>query len=122
MKILRTIAIILIVLAAISWGIMELLQADSAANAWDRRFYLVGGLAVIACLVILAFGDSRGLSDTLGRLGQSSGADRGPAAGDGAVIHHSSGEADFDGRSGDLLPPVKNAERSQPYPRDRSAD
>ena len=122
MKILRTMAIMVIVLAAISWGIMEFLHANSAAISWDRSFYLVGGLAVMACLAILAFGDSRGVSNALGRLGQSSGAFRGPAAGDGAVIHHSSGEADFDGRAGDTLPPVKSAEHNQPYPRDRSAD
>jgi hypothetical protein len=56
------------------------------------------------------------------RVGRSSGDDRGPAPGDGAVIHHSSGEADFDGLPGDELPPIKDADRDQPYPPKRSAD
>ena len=58
----------------------------------------------------------------LGRVGRSSGGERGPEPGDGAVIHHSSGEADFDGLPGDVLPPIKDAERDQPYPSKRSAD
>ena len=58
----------------------------------------------------------------LGRTGRSSGDSRGPEPGDGAVIHHSSGEADFDGLPGDVLPPIKDAERDQPYPPKRSAD
>ena len=49
--------------------------------------------------------------------------ERGPDPGDGAVIHHSSGEADFDGLPGDVLPPVKDdPDRKEPYPRKRSAD
>ena len=58
----------------------------------------------------------------LGRIGVSSGEERGPKPGQGAVIHHSSGEADFDGFPGDVPPPVKDAERDQPYPPKRSAD
>lgn len=62
------------------------------------------------------------LTHVLGRIGRSSGEDRGPAPGDGAVIHHSSGEADFDGLPGNVPPPVKQAERDQPYPAKKSAD
>ena len=62
------------------------------------------------------------LTRILGRVEGSSGEERGPAPGDGAVIHHSSGEADFDGLPGDVLPPIKDAERDQPYPPKRSAD
>ncbi len=54
--------------------------------------------------------------------GRSSGPKRGPKAGDGAVVHHSSGEADFDGLSGDVPPPVKDADRDLPYPAKKSAD
>jgi hypothetical protein len=61
-------------------------------------------------------------SRLLGRLGRGSGDERGPEPGDGAVIHHSSGEADFDGLSGDELPPIKDPNYDQPYPPKRSAD
>jgi hypothetical protein len=54
--------------------------------------------------------------------GRSSGDERGPRPGDGAVVHHSSGEADFDGLSGNVPPPVKDANRDLPYPPKRSAD
>jgi hypothetical protein len=54
--------------------------------------------------------------------GRISGDERGPRPGDGAVIHHSSGEADFDGLPGNVPPPVKDANRDLPYPRKRSAD
>ena len=57
-----------------------------------------------------------------GRGGRSSGDERGPRPGDGAVIHHSSGEADFDGLSGDVPPPIKDASRDLPYPPKKSAD
>ena len=57
-----------------------------------------------------------------GGVGLSSGEERGPKAGEGAVIHSSSGEADFDGASGDDLPPVKDPNRDQPYPPKRAAD
>jgi hypothetical protein len=59
------------------------------------------------------------LTRLLGRIGVSSGEERGPQPGDGAVIHHSSGEADFDGLPGDELPPIKDADRDRPK---RSAD
>jgi len=62
------------------------------------------------------------LTRLLGRLGRSSGQDRGPEPGEGAVMHHSSGEADFDGLTGNVPPPVKDANRDLPYPPKRSAD
>ena len=40
-------------------------------------------------------------------FGSSTGAYRGPRPGDGAVIHFSSGNADFDGLPGNALPPRK---------------
>lgn len=62
------------------------------------------------------------LTRIFGGVGRSSGKERGPKSGDGAVIHHSSGEADFDGSSGDVPPPVKDANRDLPYPPKKSAD
>lgn len=37
-------------------------------------------------------------------MGQDEGLQVGPKPGNGAVVHHSSGEADFDGLPGDELP------------------
>jgi hypothetical protein len=62
------------------------------------------------------------LTRILGGFKRSSGDERGPEPGDGAVIHHSSGEADFDGLSGDVLPPIKDADRDLPYPPKKSGD
>jgi hypothetical protein len=63
------------------------------------------------------------LTQFLALFGRSEGGERGPDPGDGAVIHESSGEADFDGLPGNVLPPVKDDPgREQPYPRKRSAD
>jgi hypothetical protein len=49
-------------------------------------------------------------------IGGSEGNDLGPKPGDGGVIHHNSGEADFDGLPGDVLPPRKVPEKDQPAP------
>jgi len=38
-------------------------------------------------------------------LGRAEGRELGPRPGKGAVVHHCSGEADFDGLPGDVLPP-----------------
>lgn len=62
------------------------------------------------------------LNNLLGRLGWSSGDERGPQPGDGAVIHHSSGEADFDGLPGNVPPPAKDPERDLPFPPKKAAD
>lgn len=58
------------------------------------------------------------LTRFLGRFGRSEGIHRGPYPGDGAVIHDASGEADFDGLPGNVLPP----DRDQPNQRNRSSD
>ncbi len=55
-------------------------------------------------------------------LGRSEGDERGPEPGQGAVIHESSGEADFDGLPGDVLPPKKDVVKDQPYPPEKAAD
>ena len=66
------------------------------------------------------------LIDKLKRLfrdfGKSEGHPVGPEPGDGAVVHHASGNADFDGLPGDVLPPRKLSPESQHMPRDRSTD
>ncbi len=122
MKVFCIAAVFLIFLGLVSWGLMAILHNDGLAISLDRIAYAAGGLAVLVCVAILAFGGTHGLSEMLGRLGRSSGAERGPVSGDGAVVHHSSGEADFDGVSGDARPPVESAERRQPDPTHKSAD
>jgi hypothetical protein len=64
------------------------------------------------------------LTRLLGRFGSSEGAERGPDAGDGAVIHDSSGEADFDGLPGNVLPPFEEGgkDRNRRYPPKRFGD
>lgn len=47
--------------------------------------------------------------DLVNGVGWSNRDQRGPRPGDGAVIHFSSGNADFDGLPGDVLPPRKLA-------------
>jgi uncharacterized membrane protein YuzA (DUF378 family) len=122
MKIIRIAAISVIILAALSWGFLALFHSEEVAQSLGGNIFIIGAIAVVVCLAILALGGTSGVSTLLGRLGGSSGPGRGPAPGDGSVIHHSSGEADFDGSSGDAMPPVKSSERNQPYPRDRRAD
>ena len=58
----------------------------------------------------------------LGRMGRSEAGEAGPDPGDGAVIHHCSGEADFDGSDGKDLPRTNDSNRDLPYPPKRSAD
>jgi hypothetical protein len=55
-------------------------------------------------------------------MGREEGDKLGPEPGKGAVVHHQSGEADFDGTPGDQLPPRKNPEKDQPAPPKRAAD
>ena len=55
-------------------------------------------------------------------MGRSEGNERGPKPGDGAVVHQNSGEADFDGLPGDVLPPKKDAKDDEPAPPGESAD
>jgi len=44
-------------------------------------------------------------------IGRAEGRQLGPKPGSGAVIHHSTGEADFDGLPGDELPPREAVKR-----------
>ena len=44
-------------------------------------------------------------------IGRGEGRRSGPRPGNGAVVHHSSGEADFDGLPGDELPPREAVKR-----------
>jgi len=44
-------------------------------------------------------------------MGRDEGDELGPEPGKGAVIHDSSGEADFDGLPGDVLPPIEQVKR-----------
>lgn len=55
-------------------------------------------------------------------IGHSEGDNLGPDPGKGAVVHSSTGEADFDGLPGDALPPKKDAQKDQPFPPDRADD
>jgi hypothetical protein len=64
--------------------------------------YALSGIALV--VVIIAIFNSDLMTRILGRLGNSSGAERGPKPGEGSVIHDSSGEADFDGSSGRVPP------------------
>lgn len=129
MKTIRVIAFILIILGAINWGLVGLLQIDALAALMDgptstfsRIVYsLIGIAGLIAAAIILAGDGDSSRPNILGRMGRSSGANRGPEPGDGAVIHHSSGEADF-GVPGNALPPAQKTTGDQPYPPNKSAD
>jgi uncharacterized protein len=128
-KTIRLIAFILIILGAINLGLVGLLQIDGLAALMDgpsstisRIVYSLIGLAgLIAAVIIFASDRDSSRPNILGRMGRSSGADRGPDPGDGAVIHHASGEADF-GLPGNALPPAQRTTGDQPYPPDKSAD
>lgn len=55
-------------------------------------------------------------------MGRDEGPERGPRSGDGATMHHQSGEMDFDGTPGDELPPRKQPDVDLPYPPERAED
>ena len=59
-------------------------------------------------------------------LGRAEGTRLGPKPGKGAVLYHSSGEADFDGLPGNELPSreavKRKLEEDAPAPPERSAD
>ena len=122
MNILRP-TVITLVIAAIFVGVWQDLALaalfDDQTQVFDTVVYLLIGLALI--IGIIAIFNNDFLTRILGRLGDSSGEERGPKPGDGAVIHHSSGEADFDG-SPENVPPIKDTKRDLPYPPHKSAD
>lgn len=68
------------------------------------------GLAGIAAVMSLLVLGKRGPRVAPGQVGRSEGERRGPLGGEGAVVHESSGTADFDGLPGDVLPPGDGVE------------
>ena len=116
MKTFRWLTIALIVGGAIVVGLWQI--DGGQTSTLNRVVYVLIGVAVAISIFALFNNDTR----TLARTGRSSGDERGPEPGDGAVIHHSSGEADFDGLSGNVPPPIKDAERDLPYSHKKSAD
>lgn len=106
--------------------VIGLWRGDSQA-AWfgdetpnlSRVIWLLVGVALL--IVLIAIFNENLFTRTLGRLGRSSSEERGPNPGEGAVIHHSSGEADFGGAPEDLPPPKESA-RDLPYPPRKAAD
>jgi hypothetical protein len=99
------IAVAAVVAAAMVIGLWQI-GAGQARFSNGAVFLLIGIVAAIAVIAIFIIG-----SRTSARNGRSSGDERGPEPGDGAVIHHSSGETDFDGLPGDVPPPIKDADR-----------
>lgn len=73
----------------------------------DRVVYALIAIAIVLAVVFIFYGNA--LTSFLGRLGNTSADERGPKPGDGAVIHDSSGETDFDGSAGPV--PPKDADR-----------
>lgn len=128
-KTIRAIAFILLILGAINWGLVELVQIDGVAallagptSPLSRIVYsLIGVAGLIATATSLASDGNLSRPNILGQMGRSSGANRGPEPGDGAVIHRSSGEADFC-VPGNVLPPATKTDHDQPYPPEKSAD
>jgi hypothetical protein len=116
-------ALALLVVILLGVGIVGVWQADRVADWLAHQssgvVYVLIGIAVIASALIFS---NNLLTRILGRIGGSSSDERGPQPGDGAVIHHSSGEADFDGLPGDVPPPIKDAHCDQPYPPQRAGD
>jgi hypothetical protein len=115
-KALRWIAIALVLAGAILIGIWQLGGGQTSSS--NGIVYLLIAVAAVITIVAL-FNDGTRILD---RTGRSSADERGPEPGDGAVIHHSSGEADFDGLPGDVPPPIKDPDRDLPYPHRKTAD
>jgi hypothetical protein len=62
------------------------------------------------------------LAQLFGWGDRGEGREQGPQPGDGGVVHHSSGEGDFDGLPGNVAPPIKDNKNDLPYRNKRSAD
>jgi uncharacterized membrane protein YuzA (DUF378 family) len=116
MRAFRWTAVALVIAGAIVIGLWWIEGGQAPFS--NRIVYLLIGVAAAISIIALFINDT----GTLDRTGRSSGDERGPEPGDGAVIHHSSGEADFDGLPGNVPPPIKAAERDLPYPHKKAAD
>ena len=126
MKTISFIAISIVILGAIIAGLGGLLRIEGLAasmhistSTFTRIVYSVIAITGVIVAFVVFARNSR--SNIPGRMGRSSGAERGPEPGDGAVIHHAPGEADF-GVPGNVLPAAKKTDRDQPYPPAKSAD
>jgi uncharacterized membrane protein YuzA (DUF378 family) len=114
----RTVAItVLVFVGAVLSGFWptDILAAtsDEQTPTAQRIVYVLIGIAAVICIAVIFNNDL--LTRILGRIGHSSGDRRGPKAGEGAVIHHSSGEADFYGAPGDASPTMKDTNKDLPY-------
>jgi uncharacterized membrane protein YuzA (DUF378 family) len=117
-KTFRWIAVALVIASAIVIGLWQI--DGGQTPVLNRIVYVLIGIATVISIAAIFSNDL--LTRFLGRIGRSSGDERGPEPGDGAVIHHSSGEADFDGLPGNVPPPTKDVNRDLPYPPKKSAD
>lgn len=118
MKAFRLIAV-LVLAGALLIGLGGIVAALSSGQSLNLVVY--GVIALVVLVSVMIFKNNL-FNRVLGRVGESTGEKRGPEPGEGAVIHHSSGEADFDGSPGDVPPSDKTANRDLPYPPDKSAD
>ena len=103
-----------------AWTLLTCDGERSGTLSWLRpsaELVLFGGITMATFQSIGDF-----FTRIFGWGGRSWGGERGPQPGDGAVVHHSSGEADFDGLSGDVPPPIKDPNRDLPYPPKKSTD
>lgn len=120
----RIIIISAFILIALIWSIVGFFRIEAGA-AWlgtptlSRTVYVLVALAACLGAIFVARGDRINVP---GRMGSSTGDNRGPEPGDGAVIHHSSGEADFDGGAGNIPTPVKDSQGDLPDPSRKAAD
>ena len=96
-------------------GVIAAGPGEGASELPWLIYMAVGVAVVVGIIALLKYGRRAGLSG-------SSGDDRGPRPGTGAVVHHLSGEADFDGSSGATLHPKKDPILDLPYPPEKSAD
>jgi hypothetical protein len=99
-----------IILMALGWADSPAASFSEETQNLSRVIWVLVGVALVVALIAI-FNENL-LTRILGRLGRSSTEERGPNPGEGAVIHHSSGEADFDGAPEALPPPKKEWPRS----------
>ena len=123
MKILHVVVLTIVVLGALNWGSVGLFQYDAVAGllGWSSRltqtiYVLFGAAGLALVFTSAALHRSVQRAPYPGRVGRQDGAERGPEAGAGAVVHDSSGTHDFDGLPGDALPPGHGGERDDADP------